>query len=200
MNWDLREPGCIFDQIIVYMSIRIIPVLALFALLSTASFGQRDTAYQTVALSKKINDTKIAVARIGEKALIYVGLTSLMDSLADKSGEAKKYIDSALRQTDTVFIDFRHTLQYFEYSISKQLIKGNALVFSQKQQGFVDTIFHRYERYGEHGDRFFYLPDKRPFFSVMERSGILDPASDKPGKHYQDYLQEGKKLASLREY
>ncbi|HVU57161.1 MAG TPA: hypothetical protein VHD83_19000 [Puia sp.] len=177
---------------------RIIFVPAL--LFSLAAFGQWDTAYHSVAMSKRIDDPKIVVAQIGEKALIYVGLTPLMTGVKDDTGEAKRFLDSASRQSDTINIDFYYTLKYFEYPISGQLIKGNAMVYYQRQHAFVDTILHRFERYDEHGDRFFYLPDKRPFFFVMELSGILDREPVPPGKNYQGYLEEGKKMAGLREY
>jgi hypothetical protein len=47
--------------------------------------------------------------------------------------------------------------------------------------------------------RFFYLPDKRPFFAVNEISGILDDNNVLISGHYQAYLKEGEKLASIRQ-
>ena len=48
-----------------------------------------------------------------------------------------------------------------------------------------------------YADRFFNLPDKRPFFAMMEYSGIIEN-----GKRHSDYselLEKEKKLASFRE-
>ena len=79
--------------------------------------------------------------------------------------------------------------------ISHQLVDGNAKVYYKKQKLFVDTITHRLERYGGNADRFFYLPDKRPFFAVQEFFGILDNNDDLFGKgHFDAYVKEGEKL------
>jgi len=109
------------------------------------------------------------------------------------------FFDSASLKSDTIFIDIYYKLHHFEYLVSRQLIDGSAKVYYKKQKNFVDTIFHRLERYGGNADRFFYLPDKRPFFAVQEFSGILDNNDDLLGKgHFDAYVKEGEKLQSLR--
>jgi hypothetical protein len=109
------------------------------------------------------------------------------------------FLDSASLKSDTIFIDDYYKLRDFDYLVSGQLIKGNANVFYKKQKSYVDRIWYRLEKYGEHGDRFFYLTDKRPFFAVMELSGIIDDNDVFGRGHFQAYLKEGEKLASIRQ-
>lgn len=69
----------------------------------------------------------------------------------------------------------------------------------KNQKAFIDTITHRLERYGGDAIRFFYLPDRRPFFAAKEFSGIPDN-DDKPFRkgRFEEYVKEGEKLQSLR--
>jgi hypothetical protein len=90
-----------------------------------------------------------------------------------------------------------YKLPNLEYLVSRQLQNGNARVFYNSQNAFIRSLSHRRERFGGHGDRFFYLPDKRPFFAVTEVSGIIDDEAFFSGRYYQDYLKEGVKMASL---
>ncbi|MBE7171727.1 MAG: hypothetical protein INR73_14150 [Williamsia sp.] len=77
-----------------------------------------------------------------------------------------KFLDPSFAKGDTAVISFTKALgSHFQYFVSDQLQRGDAKIFYKRSGTFVDTIFHRFERYGEHGDRFYYLPGKRSFFS-----------------------------------
>jgi len=168
----------------------------------------QDTTYIPVVLRDTITNSQVVSVDIGKKAIIYLKLNPLLAKA--KENLTKEFVrhsykaiidflDSASLKADTIIIDDYYKLRHFDYLVSGQLIKGNANVFYKRQKSFVDRIWYRLEKYGEHADRFFYLPDKRPFFAVMELSGIIDD-NDVLGKgHFQAYLEEGKKLASLRQ-
>jgi hypothetical protein len=193
-------------------------ILQLLLFLSVDLFGQRtrskenkvswqDTTYIHIALVDTINNGKVVAVNIGEKATIYVKVKPLLadanesltnDFVRDKYEAIIHFLDSVSNKSDTIFIDNFYNMRHFEYLVSDQLIKGNARVFYKRQKSFVDSISHRLERYGENAVRFFYLPDKRPFFAVLEMSGILDDKLSTGPGHYQEYLKEGEKLASIR--
>lgn len=197
----------------------ILTIISIF-LLSTTLFGQepkekgsesswRDTTFIPVKLNDTIKDSKIVAVDIGKKATIFVHLKSLLTEakenlsnnfVRENYNKIIHYFDSAALKNDTVFITnyyYLLYLQHFEYLVSHQLTDGNAKVFYKKQNAFVDTIFHRLERYGSIADRFFYLPDKRPFFAVQEFSGILDQGVGIGKGHLDAYTKEGEKLQSL---
>jgi hypothetical protein len=166
-------------------------------------FERGDSSYLPIALSTGLNETKIADIELGQKASIYVGVKALIDlARGERSAQINVYenvsqfLDSASKVSDTVLVGN----YYFRIrnSISRLLLAGNARVFYKKEHAFVDTIFHRFEKYGEHGDRFFYLPDKRPFFEATEMTGILDRNAGQFANHLEAYKKEGQKLASLR--
>jgi hypothetical protein len=187
-------------------------------LLATTFFGQkpkkrgnasswRDTTLIHVILNDTIKDSKIVAVDIGKKVTIFVNLRPMLvearESLSnsfvkDPYVRIIQFFDSASLKTDTIFISEYYKLQHFEYLVSHQLKDGNAKVFYKKQKTFVDTILHRLERYGGNADRFFYLPDKRPFFAVQEYSGILDHDNEIGKLFFDAYLKEGEKLQSLR--
>lgn len=187
--------------------------------IATALFAQKkkkpvtsapwhDTSFVLVKLNNTLRDNKIVAVDIGKKATIFVKLTPVLaeakqrlsnDFLRSYYDTIIHFLDSAALETDTIFLDEYNKLQYFEYLVSHQLSKGEVRVLYKKQKLFVDTISHRLERYGGNADRFFYLPDKRPFFAVTEFSGILEPTDDLLKGHFDDYAKEGEKLLSLRE-
>jgi len=150
-----------------------------------------DTAFIMVNLRDSIINGKILLIDIGQKATIYVNKqiirNNASESLPDFNRPAFtriiKILDSASSTSDTITMDiFTHDLYDIGYLVSEQLQKGNAKVFYKKENRFVPNISHRLEKYGMYAHRFFYLPDKRPFFSVMEYSGIIEN-----GKYHSDY-------------
>ena len=164
-----------------------------------------DTTFILVKLQDTINDTKTVAVEIGKKAIIYLKLKPILeeakdplnDFVKDKYNRILNYFDSAALKSDTIFIKDYYNLKHFEYLISNQLIGGNAKVFYKKQKIFVDTISHRLERYGGNADRFFYLPDRRPFFSVLEFIGILDKNNILGTGHFDAYIKEAEKLRAV---
>ncbi|MEO6454667.1 MAG: hypothetical protein ABIN97_11360 [Ginsengibacter sp.] len=166
----------------------------------------RDTTFITVALKDTSVDNKIVAVNIGLKATIYVKLTPLINEAKEKlsndfvKDEYKKiihFLNSASVKGDTIFIDDYYNLDHFETLISHQLIDGNAKIYYKKQKAFVDTISHRLERFGGNADRFFYLPDKRPFFAATEYTGILVQSEELGKGHFDTYVKEGEKLQSI---
>jgi hypothetical protein len=153
-------------------------------------------------------DNKIVAVDIGKKATIFVHLKPMLvearknlsnDFVKDNYNKIIHYFDSVSLKSDTIFISDYFKLPHFEYLISHQLTDGNAKIFYKKQQSFVDTILHRLERYGGNADRFFYLPDRRPFFAVTEMTGILVQGEDLLNNgHFDAYVKEGEKLQSIR--
>ena len=173
---------------------------------STSSW--RDTTLIPVKLSDTIKDNKVVAVDIGKKATIFVKLRSMLvearenlsnDFVKENYTKIIRYFDSASLKSDTIFISDYYKLRHFEYLVSHQLTAGNARVYYKKQKTFVDTISHRLERYGGNADRFFYLPDRRPFFAVPEMTGILVPGEDLLNNvHFDAYVKEGEKLQSIR--
>jgi len=152
----------------------------LFAQQTTDKCPWSDTNYISVKLHDLRKDEKIVIVDIGQKATIYLEAKKIRQSAVIESNDFNKeelstiinLIDSASLKSDTIIID--QYLPYFNYLVSKQLQKGNAKVFYKKLNSFVPTVSHRLEKYGMYAHRFFYLPDKRPFFSTMEMSGIIE--------------------------
>jgi hypothetical protein len=169
----------------------------------------RDTTLIPVKLTTTIKDNKVVVVEVGKKATIYLAIgPMLVEAKENLSNDFVKeyyaaiihYFDSAFLKRDTVVLSNCHELWHFEYLVATQLMNGNARVFYKKQKAFVPTISHRLERYGGCADRFFYLPDRLPFFATREFSGILDNDEDLTGKgHFEAYVNEGDKLQSLKE-
>jgi hypothetical protein len=192
-------------------------ILLLF--LTATLFGQKakkeankspwsDTTFILVKLNDTISDKKVAAIDIGKKAIIYVKVKPMMDEakgnlsndfVKDNYQKIITYFSSASPMGDTILVSEYLNLSHLEYLVAHLLIAGNAKVFYKKQNAFVETISHRLERYGGNADRFFYLPDKRPFFAVKEYSGILDDDNPFGKGHYEAYVKEGEKLLSLRE-
>jgi len=173
-----------------------------------SSSSWRDTTFIPVVLNDTINDNKVVAVDIGKKATIYLNLKPmLLEAKENLSNDYVKeyyetiirYLDSSASKSDTIFIDNYHKLGHFEYLVSHQLTDGNAKVYYKKQKTFIYTITHRLERYGGDAVRFFYLPDRRPFFAATEFTGMLDN-EDEPFRkgRLDEYVKEGEKLQSLR--
>ena len=150
-----------------------------------------DSTFISVILKQSsLNTSKVVSYNIGEKAIIYVRNDSLLKlakiSLSNCLPSENKYYTKIVRlltsnksNRDTTFIN--KYLYGFDYLISNQLLTGDAKIFYKRPKLFVDTISHRLEKYGMYAHRFYYLPDGRPFFSVMEYSGIIEN-----GRYFSD--------------
>jgi len=163
-----------------------------------------DSAFIRLVLKQSsLNANKVVSYNIGEKAIIYVRNDSLL-KLAKiwlsncMPSERKDYnkivnlLTSNKSNKDTLFIN--KYLYRFDYLISAQLLNSTAQVFYKKLKLFVDTISHRLEKYGMYAHRFYYLPDERPFFSVMEYSGIIEN-----GRYFSDPNELMKFAEKLRD-
>ncbi len=143
-----------------------------------------DTAFIAVALNKSALQTKkIVVYNIGQKATVFVRTDSLISEAkawrancipAERKDFDKiiSFLTQKSAKKDTIVVN--DAKLEFDNLIPSQILSGNARVFYRKYKIFVDTIYHRLEKYGMYAHRFFYLPDMRPFFSFMEYSGILE--------------------------
>jgi hypothetical protein len=162
-----------------------------------------DTTFILVNLTSTIKDKKIVAVDIGKKTTIYISKKLLRQNAVKSTSDYNKadiskiihFIDSTSAKTDTIFID--PYLAHLDYLISDELQNGNAKVFYKKQKSFVPTISHRLEKYGKYAHRFFYLPDKRPFYSTMEMSGILDEKNPFALSDPKELEQLATKLADL---
>ena len=174
----------------------------LFAQHKESSSSWKDKKYISVTLTDTSRDKKIVIVEIGRKATIYLKLNLLRQNAIEikndfNNEELTKIInilDSSSNVSDTAHID--NYLSHFDYLVSQQLQDGNALVYYKKIKSFVPTISHRLEKYGMYAHRFFYLPDKRPFYSTMEYSGIIE--DDKYFSNRNELIKVGEKLAGLR--
>ncbi len=201
----------------IQMRLSLITILTL--IVSTTLLGQdtktkadkspwSDTTFIVVKLYDTISDKKVVAVEVGKKATIYVKLKPMMlkatqnlsnDFVKENYKKIIAYFNAALSKGDTILISEYLNLSYLDYLIAHQLIAGNANIYYKKQNTFVGTISHRLERYDGNADRFFYLPDKRPFFAFIEYSGILDEGDGLLGtKRYDTFAKEGEKLQSLR--
>ena len=162
-----------------------------------------DTTFIPINLLQTIQDKKIVAVDIGQKATIYISKKLLRQTAVKSTSDYNKkdiskiihFIDSASAKSDTIFID--PYLAHLDYLISDELQNGNAKVFYKKQKSFVPTISHRLEKYGKYAHRFFYLPDKRPFYEIMELSGILDEKNPFALSDPKELEQVATKLAGL---
>jgi len=187
-----------------------IPFIILALFVTTYSFAQKktkepnwaDTTYILVKLLDTIKNNKIVVIDIGQKATIYLSAKLLKRDAIKSSNDYNKkditkiivLLDRLSLKSDTIILD--QFMAHLDYLVSDELQNGYAKVFYKKQHIFVEGISHRLEKYGMYAHRFFYLPDKRPFFSTMEYSGIIED-----GKYFSDpseLIKVGEKLASLR--
>ena len=163
-----------------------------------------DTTFILVNLKDISKDKKIVAVDIGQKATIYLTAKLLRQSSVEIINDFNKkelskiihILDSASLKSDTIYIN--PYLMYFDHLVSEQLQNGNAKVFYKKTKSFVPTISNRLEKYGMYAWRFFYLPDKRPFFSAMEISGILDEENPFKLSDPKELEKVGEKLAGLR--
>jgi hypothetical protein len=159
-----------------------------------------DTTFVFVNLQETITDRKIVVIEIGQKAIIYLKEKLLRKYAVQNSNDFNEYskiihlLDSVSGSNDTITID--QYLPHFDYLVAEQLENGNAKVFYKKIKSFVPQISHRLEKYGMYAHRFFYLPDKRPFFSTIEFSGIIE--DDKIFSDKMELEELAEKLASIR--
>jgi len=174
----------------------------LFAQHKKSEPNWKDTTFVTVTLNDTIKDKKIVIVEIGKKATIYLKLNLLRQNAIELKNDFNgkeltkiiNILDRSSKVSDTVYMD--NYLSHFDYLVSQQLQDGNALVYYKKTKSFVPTISHRLEKYGMYAHRFFYLPDKRPFYATMEYSGIIE--DDKYFSDRNELIRVGEKLAGLR--
>ncbi|MBX2925040.1 MAG: hypothetical protein KF746_22755 [Chitinophagaceae bacterium] len=174
---------------------------SLFAQHKKSSPGWAETKFISVKLNDPTREKKIVAVEIGAKATIYLRLNMLRQNAIDikddfNNEDVSKIIsilDSSSKFSDTIHID--NYLSHFDYLVSQQLQSGNALVYYKKIKSFVPVISHRLEKYGMYAHRFFYLPDKRPFYSTMEYSGIIE--NNKYFSDPNELVKLGEKLAGL---
>jgi hypothetical protein len=168
---------------------------------------QRDTAFAVVQLNT-LTVSKTLMIIVGQKAKVYVSGDSILkelenypsnDFMKSRYKRINEFLDSSFRINDTATA-LIFQLFGLEDLVAGQLKRGLAKVYYIKEQTFVDIIYHRLERYGSDADRFFYLPDKRPFFFNKEMSGIIDSKAMFSGKYYEEYKNQGDKLLSLFVY
>jgi hypothetical protein len=156
---------------------------------------RNDTAFTIVNLDTHLLIERILAFELGEKAILYLSLQQLKEQAKEvDDAEAIRYLDSADNSGDTIAVDVKSGLLPFEYVIAHLLKKGNARIFYKRENSFVNHITHRQEQYGKYIHRFFYLPDQRPFYSVMELMVYLGPGVV---SNYNELVNLGKKLQSL---
>jgi hypothetical protein len=154
-----------------------------------------DTTFTIVNLDTNFSKNQILVYELGEKAILYFPFQRLkMEAKAIKDTAGIKYLDSIDNLEDTIAIDFRSPHFDIQYHLSMLLKKGDVKVFYKKENSFVGNIMHRQERYGKYVHRFFYLPDHRPFFSIMELTVYPGPGIF---SNYNELVNLGEKLQSL---
>lgn len=181
----------------------------ILTLLTFQTFGQdaldlpdtnwTDTTYKPIVLQSITTDKGVIEYDYGKNAIIYLSypdFTELCSKRTKQNWRGKEYktlldrLDSIASTTDTIKLyDYNTELDYLTSDLIK---KGQGQVYDKINKHFVDTITHRLEKYGAQAHRFYYLPDKRAFFAVMELSGILEHDKDQIqalGEHYNNYLK-----------
>lgn len=154
-----------------------------------------DTTFTIVNLDTNFALNQILAYELGERAVLYFPFQNLKKNAQEtKDTAAIKYLDSIDNSTDTIAIDFRSPHFDIQHYLSMLLKKGDAKVFYKRENGFVGNIMHRQERYGKYVHRFFYLPDHRPFYSIMELIVSLGPGIF---SNYNELINLGEKLQSL---
>jgi hypothetical protein len=154
-----------------------------------------DTTFAIVNLGTNFSKNQILAYELGEKAILYFPFQSLKKKAKKiKDTSAIKYLDSIDNSEDTIAIDFRSPHFDIQYHLSMLLKKGAVKIFYKRENSFVSNIMHRQERYGKYVHRFFYLPDHRPFYSIMESIVYLGPGIF---SNYNELVNLFEKLQSL---
>jgi hypothetical protein len=172
----------------------------LFAQQQSDKTDNADTLFILVSLQDTLNTKKIVLVEIGEKATIYLNEQLLIQNAVELYNNHHRtdlsaiirLLDSLSFMKDTIVID--QYFQGFSSLISKQLQIGNAKVYYKKLKLFVPSLYHNQERYGIDTYRFYYLPDRRPFFSIREFP-ILKESKYFESKKEKEFLTE--KLAGI---
>lgn len=163
--------------------------------------ARTDTSTKNVQLMPLNAGQKVVMIKIGEKAIIYLSVKAVKQcafQLESDFGykETSKIIQIIKEQSamhDTIVLE--QYLTELDFLVSALLKKGNASVYYSKTQSFVPAISHRLEKYGMYAYRFFYLPDNRPFYSVMEVSGIIE--NNKYMSDPKELMKLGEKLVDM---
>ena len=128
-----------------------------------------------VELKDTILDNKIVIYDIGNKSRVFLSLNLLMITAKELStnynkrnyNKVIKYLKKESLKNDTIIIN-DYSLGLFDYMVERLLQNGNAKVFYKKLNIFVPVIYHRQERYAQFISTYFYLPDFRTFFSIVD--------------------------------
>ena len=170
----------------------------------TPSDNWEDSSRYSVALQNNMPGKKILKFDATRPAIIYFTFDDIRNLCLDnvKNKEEYKdlliYFDSASFKNDT--ITFTENNNGMNELISDLLKKGSGSVYDRNQKRFADTIYHRQEKYAAEAWRFFYFPDKRSFFGIMEFSGIMEEEKDPMktlGKHAGEYNQLADRLKRI---
>ena len=202
------------------MKMRHLLTIILFCAISTLAFGQvdsparkmpgADTAFKIVDLRSASLGNKIISFKPGGKAIIYLSASSILnaikestagtivvgDEIIKENNSLSKKIVSLSKKKDTAEMD---DVYRFRYIVATELINGHAKVFYKKEKSFVPTISHRLEGYGKfNADRFFYLPNRMPFFSVMSFAKASDHEKSDAEKK-EELIKRAEKLKQITE-
>lgn len=161
-----------------------------------------DTSYTNVNLLPLGVGQKVVMINIGEKAIIYLSVNAVKQSAVQLQNDFNKkeiskivqIINKVSAKRDTVVLE--QYLPDLDYLVSTELKKGNASIYYTKTKSFVPVISHRLEKYGMYAYRFFYLPDNRPFYTIMEYSGIIE--NNKYMSDPKEIMKLAEKLADMR--
>ena len=185
-------------------------LFVLFFTLNTSAqnpaINWKDTSYYFIKLQGINSVGKILQYNSLRPAIIYLDLNEVKNSCTERSktqkvNEEYKELLEILDTTDAGKDTVKTNINKYELDnlVSELLMKGHARIYSFSQKKDIDSISYRMEKYSSEAWRFYYLPDKRPFFGVLEFDGIeenIDPMK-KLGQHAIDYNELGGKLRRI---
>lgn len=172
----------------------------------TSAINWKDSTYYFVKLQKNISGEKILQYNNLRPAIIYLDFNEVRNSCVKRSKTQKvneeyreliEILDATDAGKDTVKTNIYK--QELDNVVSDLLMKGQAQVYSLSQKTTIDSVSYRMEKFSSEGWRFYYLPDKKPFFGVLVIDGIeenIDPMK-KLGQHAIDYNELGIRLRRI---
>jgi len=165
----------------------------------------KDSSWHSVKLSEAITDKNIFEYNRLRYTIIYLSYSDIRNSCLEMKKNGKEEyndlfisLDSSGGGKDTIRVS--ETSNELDYLVSELLRKGQARVFGISQKKYIDSVSYRFERFGSDAWRFYYLSDKRPFFGVMEFSGIIEENSDMMktlGKNPGEYKKLADRLRAI---
>lgn len=188
---------------LLYIFVLLLCTLQLSAQQSADSW--KDSSWYSVKLPGSISGKNIFEYNRLRYAVLYLSYDDLKTACLEQIKAGKKefddlqlLFDSAVNNKDTVRI--QETSYELDWLVSEFLRKGETRVFGTGLKKFIDSVSYRFEKYGPDAWRFYYLPDKRPFFGVMEFSGIIEDNSDLMktlGKNPGEYKKLNDRLRTI---